>query len=68
MVQYETKLGDMLDAICYEYYEGRTGALEAVLSANPGIASLGPILPAGLLIDLPDLGEPETASAITLWS
>ena len=67
-VQYETKLGDMLDAVCHEYYKGRSGALEAVLSANPGIAAMGPLLPAGVILDLPDLGPVENSRLIKLWS
>ena len=66
-MHYRTKDGDVLDALCHKHYgreAGRpvrgtqTGAVEAVLEANPGLADQGPILPAGLLIILPDLPEP----------
>lgn len=55
---YTTKDGDVLDIICYRAYAGRqSGAVELVLGANyaTGLAELGPILPRGLKITLPDL-------------
>ncbi|MCF1458077.1 MAG: tail protein X, partial [Shewanella sp.] len=45
----------MLDAICHRYYDGRPKAVEAVLAANPGLARQGPVMPDGLLIELPEL-------------
>ncbi|EMJ7098648.1 tail protein X [Vibrio owensii] len=65
-MQYRTKAGDMLDAICYRYYKGRPQATEAVLEANPGLAQHGAVLPEGLLIELPDL-EPVQQSRVSLW-
>ena len=58
---YTTIAGDMLDAICYNYY-GTTlsGQVEAVLS-SPANQSLDlgsfTVLPAGLVIHLPVLSE-----------
>ncbi|KEQ11221.1 hypothetical protein GZ77_26545 [Endozoicomonas montiporae] len=57
----------MLDAICHQYYKGRRGAVEEVLKANPGLARKGPILPEGLVIELPDLAPPEDNSSFSLW-
>lgn len=67
MSQYRTKAGDMLDSICYKQYEARPGATEAVLEANAGLAEYGPVLPAGLVIELPDLPELEPAQTVKLW-
>ena len=39
----------------------RKGNVEAVLDANPGLALVGPILPAGLRIRIPD-ALPSTAA------
>jgi len=66
---YQTKDGDMIDAICYRYYGVSSGYMEKVLAANPGIAVQGPVYPAGVLIELPDV----QASAVqtdrkTIWS
>lgn len=68
MVQYATKYGDMLDAICDEYYQGRKGATELVLNANPGLASLGPVYPVGIIIELPDLPVVQSKNTVSLWS
>jgi phage tail protein X len=67
-MQYATKYGDMLDAICHEYYSGRPGATELVLNANPGLADLGPVYPVGIIIELPELPVVESKSTVTMWS
>ncbi|WP_043879235.1 tail protein X [Azorhizobium caulinodans] len=44
------------------------GAVEAVIAANPGIAALGPVVPAGTRVTVPDLPEPEASSAfVRVW-
>lgn len=61
--------GDTVDAICYREL-GRSGDLtESVLDANPGLAALGPVLPHGTPVDLPDVVQtPSTeADLIQLW-
>lgn len=60
--------GDTLDAICQRYY-GRTAAVtEAVLEKNRGLAELGPILPLGTLVELPDVAPaPQKKDMIQLW-
>ncbi|MDO6525446.1 tail protein X [Motilimonas sp. 1_MG-2023] len=60
--------GDTLDAICQRYY-GRTAAVtEAVLEQNHGLAELGPMLPQGTIIELPDIAPPEQNNKmIQLW-
>ena len=67
-VRYRAKTGDMLDAICHVYYKGRPNATEAALEANPFLAKVGPVLPEGTLIELPDLPSLEDKSTVVLWS
>lgn len=55
---YTTKDGDMLDAICHRHYGVTAGAVERVLAANRGLADLGPIYPAGIVIALPVIPKP----------
>lgn len=44
------------------------GAVEAVITANPGIAALGPVVPAGTRVEVPELPEPEASSAfVRVW-
>ncbi|NUC56993.1 tail protein X [Escherichia coli] len=66
---YQTRDGDMLDAICASYYGwSDLGAVAVlVLEANPGLADLGPIYSAGVLISLPELDTPVEESSIQLW-
>lgn len=60
--------GDTIDAICQRHY-GRTAAVtEQVLAANPGLAELGPILPQGTLLELPEqAAPPQNNNMIQLW-
>lgn len=67
MLSYQTRDGDMLDAICYRHYGRTTGTVEAVLEANPGLAALGPVFAAGVVITLPDIPDPEPETGIRLW-
>lgn len=66
MTRYQTKDGDVLDLICQNHYGNVDAALDAVLVANPGLSSNGPVLPAGILILLPDLDVSEV-TPICLW-
>lgn len=67
MQTYATKDGDMLDWICNRNYGRTASAVEAVLEANPGLAALGPVYDAGLLILLPELPEAPTQQLTRLW-
>lgn len=68
MRQHRTADGDRLDTICKRLYDAQSGVVEAVLEANPGLAARGPVLPAGLLVALPDLPRPAEAKRPTrLW-
>ena len=58
--------GDMVDAICKDHY-GTETVTQQVYAANPGLAAYGPILPKGLLIELPDRPEPTVRKPIRLW-
>ncbi len=67
MTTYTTKQGDMIDAICGRFYGYSSGAVESVLEANRDLAELGPELPAGIVIVLPDLTPPAAAQPVRLW-
>jgi len=62
-----TRDGDVLDDICWRHY-GRVDGLPAVLAANPDLAERPAVLPAGLLIRLPDLPAPVEMPVVRLWS
>lgn len=61
--------GDTVDAICWREL-GRTRAVtEQVLVLNPGLAALGPKLPAGTVVTLPELSAaaPAVLETVKLW-
>lgn len=65
---YHSKDGDMLDRVVFDVY-GMTagGRLETVLAANAALGVLGPILPAGLDVWLPDIEEEGGVQTVQLW-
>ena len=66
MSVYRTIQGDMLDAICKAKL-GSEAHVPAVLAANPGLADLGPVYPAGILITLPVVSQAVAVAQIRLW-
>ena len=68
MIRYRTRDGDMIDAICYAHYGRTDGAVEAVLEVNRHLANRDPVLPGGLIIDLPDLpARAARPDPVRLW-
>lgn len=59
--------GDTLDALCYRHYGRTQGAVEAVLSVNPGLADYGAILPHGTAVTLPDIASAPVRESVQLW-
>ena len=60
---------DTVDAICFRIYGSTAGHVESVLEANPGLSALGPVLPMGTQVTVPDPAETEatTTDTINLW-
>lgn len=66
---YIASQGDTLDYICWKFYEGRqAGVVEKVLEANRGLSELGPVIPVGTVIILPEILDviPEV-QPLRLW-
>ena len=59
--------GDTLDLICWRQYGRTAGVVEQVLEANPGLARLGPILPHGTLVQLPEIATQPHRQTVQLW-
>jgi phage tail protein X len=62
--------GETIDALCQRVL-GRTGSVtEAALAANQGLASLGPFLPMGTAVNLPDATQATQTEAVLvqLWN
>ncbi|MBZ9576719.1 tail protein X [Modicisalibacter sp. MOD 31.J] len=57
-----------LDALCYRVFGRTAGITEQVLTLNPGLAELGPALPQGTPVMLPDDPiPPQRTDVVQLW-
>lgn len=66
-MQVRSQQSDTVDQLCWRHL-GRTAAVvEALLDINPGLAALGPILPTGTLVTLPDIPITTTRPTVQLW-
>ncbi len=65
--QITTRQGDVVDQIALAFYGRTAKATEAVLDANPHLADLPPVLPAGVVVTLPDLPKTPTPTRLKLW-
>ncbi|MYM70525.1 phage tail protein [Pseudoduganella sp. FT55W] len=63
-----TQQGDTVDLLCWRHRKQTAGIVEATLELNPGLADYGPVLPHGLVVELPDpqTAKPKT-NLINLW-
>lgn len=65
---YVTRQGETVDLACRAYYGRTRDVTEAVLSANPGLAKLGPVLPMGTKILMPVVAQKSAAAELVkLW-
>ena len=68
MPQFITKAGDTADSIAWAYYGTTDGnVVERLLQANKGLSNHGPQLPAGLVVNLPDLPTIGQKQGVRLW-
>lgn len=61
--------GETVDAICWRALGRTKDVTEQVLALNPGLAGLGPALPAGTVVTLPELtaAAPVVRETVNLW-
>jgi phage tail protein X len=65
---YRSKAGDTVDVIVWRAYGRQNdGIVERVLQANPGVADLGPVLPDGEQIALPEIDDEQDTASVRLW-
>jgi phage tail protein X len=60
--------GDTLDMICWRHLGQTSGAVEATLVLNPGLARRGLMLPEGTTVTLPDESPSIETAIVQLWS
>lgn len=63
-----TSQGDTLSAITWRAYGVSSGMAERVLDANPHLANLPAVLPAGVLITLPPVAPAAPKPVVQLWN
>jgi len=56
-MQAIAQAGETLDAICWRMLGTTAGVTEQTLQLNGGLAALGPRLPEGTIVELPEIGE-----------
>ncbi len=59
--------GDTIDLICYRYYGKTAGVTEQVIEANPALVNIGPVLPNGTDVYLPEQTATAEKTTISLW-
>lgn len=65
---YTTRQGETVDLACFAFYGRTAKTVEAVLEANRGLSDLGPVLPIGTRILMPDMPSTSTAQPlVSLW-
>jgi len=68
MASLRAQQGDTVDAICWRHYGRTAGVVEQVLDANPGLADLGPVIPLGTQVQLPEQAvRAEQRQVVNLW-
>lgn len=63
-----TQQGDILDALCSQHYGYVVGAMEPVLETTPWLTEFAGWLPAGLVIQLPELQTSPQKDIVRIWS
>lgn len=66
LMTYRTLDGDVLDAIAYKHM-GSADGVHALLRENPRLAEYGPVLPAGLIVRIPDTTTAAPKATVRLW-
>lgn len=59
--------GDTLDLICHRHLGATARVTEQVLELNPRLAELGPELPIGTIVTLPEAPDAPVKTRIKLW-
>lgn len=68
MATSRTHQGDTVDALCWRHFGRTAGLVELVYELNPGLADLGPVLPSGLAVTLPEKpAHKPNAPLLQLW-
>lgn len=67
MQSYVTRQGETVDLACSRFYGRTADVTEMVLDANVGLAALGPILPAGTVVEMPPVPARQARALVKLY-
>jgi phage tail protein X len=68
MPRVRTQQGDTVDLLCWRHFGRTQGLVEVVLEMNPGLADHGPVLPHGLVVEIPEAPEDKPVTPLLkLW-
>ncbi|TQV72576.1 hypothetical protein FKG94_17900 [Exilibacterium tricleocarpae] len=66
--EIDDTLSQALSSLSQASPQNLAGMVESILQANPGLAALGPVLPAGVTLVLPDYSQAvEETQVVQLW-
>lgn len=69
MQTVRARQGEILDALCHRVLGATAAITEQALELNPGLVELGPYLPEGTAVRLPDAEpEPRQQRTVQLWT
>lgn len=67
-MRVRTEQHDTVEALCWRHLKATRDVVEQTLDMNPGLADYGPVLPHGLLVELPEIVRtPAPKPTIKLW-
>lgn len=67
-MQVIAQQGDTVDVLCHRHLGSTSIVTEQVLELNPGLSALGPVLPMGTKVQLPDQAPAKNNNTlIQLW-
>ncbi|STQ93481.1 Phage Tail Protein X [Janthinobacterium lividum] len=68
-MQVRTRQHDTVDALVWRYLGDGAGYVEQALALNPALARYGAVLPAGLVVTLPEpaISTAQAADIVQLW-
>lgn len=66
-MKVRTLQGDTVDLLCWRHLGRTEGVVAETLRINPGLAARGPLLPAGLAVELPE-PAPAVQPLVQLWT
>lgn len=70
-MQVRAMQGDTVDLLCWRHLGRTAGVAELTLQINHGLSTLGPVIPEGTLVALPDVTNTAASTqadpTIKLW-